>query len=164
VAGSGLAEGLAPLVGLLLSAPLAASIGEYGDVVAAAALVLAAVLVVVPVIWGVQAALLDSGWAVALLPPLLALDNVAAGAGLRALDVPLVPAAIVVGLVSAAIAAAGLLAGAAVRRITKGAAPLGPRSWWARIINCRELRVLPGVVVTLRDLRRRIGSIDCRLR
>lgn len=52
------------------------------------------------------------------------MDNVAAGAGLRALDVPLVPAAIVVGLVSVAIAAVGLLAGAAVRQITKGAAPL----------------------------------------
>lgn len=39
----------------------------------------------------------------------------------------------------------------------------GLMPWWARVFNGRELRVLLGVVVTLRDLRRRIGSIDCRV-
>jgi putative Mn2+ efflux pump MntP len=80
-------------------------------------LLVAAALVLFPPVRGVESTLLDSRWAVVLLPLLLALDNVAAGAGLRALDLPLVPAALVLGLVSATIAAAGLLAGSAARRV-----------------------------------------------
>jgi manganese efflux pump family protein len=124
VAAFGLAEGLAPLVGLPLTAPLAAAVGRYGDLVAAGALAVAALLVLVPLVRGVDAGLLASRWAVVLLPALLAVDNLVAGTGLRALGLPLVPAAVVVGLVSASMAAAGLLAGSALRRITKGAAPL----------------------------------------
>ncbi|MFD2091501.1 manganese efflux pump [Blastococcus deserti] len=124
VAAFGLAEGLAPLAGVAATAPLATALGRLADPLAAAALLVAAALVLVPLVRGAGPALPDSRWAVVLLPPLLALDNVAAGAGLRAFDLPLVPAALVMGVVSASIAAAGLLAGSAARRILKGAGPL----------------------------------------
>lgn len=124
VAAFGLAEGVAPLVGVVATAPLAAALGRLADPLAAAALLVAAALVLFTVIRRVDSALLDSPWAVGLLPLLLALDNVAAGAALRGLDLPLVPAALVIGLVSASFAAGGLLAGSAARRITKSAGPL----------------------------------------
>lgn len=124
VAAFGLAEGVAPLVGVVATAPLAAALGRVADPLAAAALLVAAALVLFTVIRRVDSALLDSPWAVGLLPLLLALDNVAAGAALRGLDLPLVPAALVIGLVSASFAAGGLLAGVAALRITKSAGPL----------------------------------------
>ncbi|MGY1679371.1 manganese efflux pump [Geodermatophilus sp. SYSU D01176] len=124
VAAFGLAEGLAPLGGVVATAPLATALGRLADPLAAVALLVAAALVLFPLVRGVEPTLLDTRWAVVLLPPLLALDNITAGAGLRALDLPLVPAALVMGLVSATMAAAGLLAGSAARRVLKGAGPL----------------------------------------
>jgi manganese efflux pump family protein len=110
----GLAEAMAPVVGVALGAAFA--LGPWMRPLAPAALVVCAGLSLGGVVWGHRASRwLGGGVTIVALPALLAVDNLAAGVGLARTGTVLMAAA--TGAASALWSLAGLEVGALTRRL-----------------------------------------------
>jgi putative Mn2+ efflux pump MntP len=117
----GVAESGMPILGLALGT-VAFRFAEFGALVGPMAMATCALLCLAPIDDTQRLAtsfgrrrLLDSRWIVVALPLSLGLDNLVAGVALAALDIPVLFAAAVVGLVSSGFAAIGLRVGDVTR-------------------------------------------------
>lgn len=121
----GVVEGTMPLLGVALGASRAGGFEARSDLIGAGALAVAGLVVLVGAVRGRDAAAwLGNRGALWLLPSTLAMDNLLAGFGLGALGIPLVPAAVTVGAISAVLAGVGLAAGVGLRRVLATRAPV----------------------------------------
>jgi putative Mn2+ efflux pump MntP len=116
VASFAISETVAPIVGVAIGSALVPGVVAVSShVVAVVALGIAAVLAAWPVLRGRDAdSPVDGVWLSTILPIALSFDNVAAGIALGVLGFALIPSALVLGGVSAALSLLGLRAGAAV--------------------------------------------------
>jgi manganese efflux pump family protein len=109
-------EALMPLAGLLIGRQVRDSVAPVAGVLGPCCLVACGLLVLVAA-WRRTTArgLIDRPWLMVVLPMALSLDNLAAGVGLGAMGLPVVPAALAIGGISGALAVIGMSAGEAVR-------------------------------------------------
>jgi putative Mn2+ efflux pump MntP len=109
-------EALMPFAGLLMGQQLRASVAPIAAVLGPSCLAVCGLLVLGAALRRTSACkLINRPWLMVMLPLVLSLDNLAAGAGFGFMDLPVVPAAIVVGGVSGAIAIVGLALGERAR-------------------------------------------------
>ena len=103
-------DGVAPLVGLALGRATADGVAEWSGWVAPALLIGSGACVLFkPPEDGPERS--SSGWAVFGMPLCLSLDNLVAGVGLGALGTPVVPSAVVIGVLSGVMSLLGLAVG-----------------------------------------------------
>lgn len=114
-------EAIMPLAGLAIGAGVRDSVAPVASVLGPCCLVACGLLVLTAARRGTASLRpIDRPWLMVALPLVLSLDNLAAGVGLGAMGLPVLPAALAVGGISGALAVAGLAAGE------------GLRSWSAR--------------------------------
>jgi putative Mn2+ efflux pump MntP len=116
VASFAVSETLAPVVGVAIGSTMFPSLlGGSSRLIAVVALATAAGLAAWPALRGRDAeSPIDGIWLSTVLPVVLSFDNLAAGMALGVLGYALIPSAVVLGGVSAALSFLGLRAGAAI--------------------------------------------------
>jgi manganese efflux pump family protein len=106
----GICDGIAPLVGLALNQATAAYVASWSELIGPVVLIGFGVHVLLRKLEDENGED-ENGWAVFGVPLCLSLDNLVAGFGLERLGPPVVPSAIVIGLLSGMLALAGLTLG-----------------------------------------------------
>jgi putative Mn2+ efflux pump MntP len=114
-------ETAAPVIGMLLAGALAPVVGRLAEIAGPAVLAATGVCVTVGSLGGREtdvARVAQSRGFTLILPLSLSLDNLAAGAGLGFVGTGVLPAALVIGGMSGALALAGLRLGALISRVS----------------------------------------------
>ena len=106
----GICDGVAPLIGLALNRATAVYIASWSELIAPVVLIGFGAYVLFQRFEDENADK-DGGWAILGVPLCLSVDNLVAGFGLKTLGPPVVPCAIVIGLLSGVMSLAGLTIG-----------------------------------------------------